>query len=434
MNILVIGSNGREHALAESYAKSKKVKKVFLAPGNGLSDFTNKKIQNIDIQMSDFSKLLKFAKKEKVSLIDVAQDNIIAQGYVDKFMKAGIKAFGPTQQASQIEWDKEWARNFMEKYKLPIPHFKSFNNKRAAIAYAKKLPNQLLFIKASGLALGKGVIRAENKKQVVDAISQMGQFGKAGETFLIEEGLVGEEFSLFAVCDGKNYKVISVAQDHKTVFEKDKGQNTGGMGSVAKAKIGSKKLIMEVEKKILIPFIKGMQKENRPYSGILYVGGMQTKSGVKIIEFNSRWGDPEAEVILPSIQSDYVNLAFSVLNKQIHKHKFLLDKKIRISIAACSQGYPTDYSQVKGKEIFGISDVLKMPGIALFGSGMRREGKRFFANGGRLFYIVAEGENIIDARKKAYETMSMIYIEDNNLHYRTDIGWRDMARMYSRKS
>lgn len=429
MKILVIGSNGREHALAEAYAKSKKTKKVFIAPGNGLSDFTNKKITNVDISMLNFSKLLEFAKKEKVDLVDVAQDDIIAQGYVDKFQKEKVVAFGPTQKASQIEWDKEWARNFMQKYKLPIPHFKSFSSQKDALLYINGLPDQLLFIKASGLALGKGVIRAENNEDAIAAIGAISQFGKAAEIFLVEEGLIGEEFSLFALCDGKNFKIISVAQDHKTAFEKDSGPNTGGMGSIAKALIGTTQLIKEVEKKILTPFLRGMEKENRPYSGILYVGGMLTKNGIKVIEFNSRWGDPEAEVILPSIQTDYVDIVFSVLKKRLKKQKITIDKKVRISIAACSQGYPTDYSKAKGKEIFGIQTAVKLPGVTLFGSGIVKNKKRFFVNGGRLFYIVTEGKNIIEARQKAYSAMSHIFIEENNLHFRTDIGWRDVQRL-----
>lgn len=422
MNILVIGSNGREHALALSYAKSKRVKKVVMTPGNGLTDFVSPKIKNYpDISMMDFEGIVKVCQKEKIDLVDVAQDDIIAAGFVDKFNKLGITAFGPSQKASQIEWDKQWARNFMVKCKLPIPEFKAFNNKKAAIKYVKFLPEQILYVKASGLAAGKGAIRAENREQAIAAIELMSQFGKSGETFLVEEAMKGEEFSLFALCDGKDYKIVSWAQDHKTVFDNDQGPNTGGMGCVAPASVVSKKIITESEEKILKPFVKGMQKEGRPYRGIIYFGGMLTKTGVKIIEFNARWGDPEAEVILPAIKTDYLDIAEALLSGKLKKLKVEFDKKIRISVAGCSRGYPGDYSKVKGKEIFGLIKAMKLPGITIFGAGIKRKGNRFFANGGRVFHLVAEGKDILEVREKAYQAMKLIGIEGDNLHYRTDI-------------
>lgn len=319
MNILVIAANGREHALAETYAKSKRVKKVVMTPGNGLTDFTNEKIKNyLDIPITDFDGIVAVCKKEKIDLVDVAQDDIIAAGYVERLEKLGIKAFGPSQKASQIEWDKAWARQFMVKYNLPIPKFQSFNNQQKAIAYINKLPDQLLFIKAAGLALGKGVIRAENREQAKQAIASMKDFGKSGETFLIEEGLVGEEFTLFAIADGDNYIITLPSQDHKTVYSGDKGPNTGGIGSVAPTNAVTPQLIKEIEKTIIKPTIEGLKKEGRPYSGILYLGGMITKQGVRIIEFNARWGDPEAEVILPSIQTDYLSIVQAVTMKQLN--------------------------------------------------------------------------------------------------------------------
>lgn len=438
MNILVIGQNGREHALAEAYAKSKRVKKVIMTPGNGLTDFRNNKIKNYpDVKMMDFEGIIEVCKKEKVDLVDVGQDDIIAAGYVERFEDLKIPAFGPTKKASQLEWDKQWARNFMVKYKLPIPKFKSFNNQKAAIDYVKKLPDQLLFtpegrnlfIKASGLALGKGVIKATNRTEAISAIKQMKEFGKAGETFLIEEGLVGEEFSLFALSDGINYKIISWAQDHKTIYDGDQGPNTGGVGSVAPAGVVTKEILTEVETKIIARVISGMLKIKRPYKGVLYLGAMLTNSGVKILEFNSRWGDPEAEVILPGIKTDYLDIAEAVLSKKLNKLSIEVDKKIRISVAGCSRGYPGDYSVVKGKEIFGLEKAMKLPGITIFGSGIKREKNRFFVNGGRVFYVVAEEKDIFKASELAYQAMNMISIEGNNLHYRTDIGWRDKERM-----
>jgi phosphoribosylamine--glycine ligase len=431
MNVAIIGSGGREHALAAAYSKSKKVSKIFVFPGNDLISVGNKKILTFPkIPMTNFEKILQVCKKNKVSIIDVAQDDVLAAGFVDKFIQAGIQSFGPTQKASEIEWSKEWARSFMIKYKLPIPTYKTFSNQNNAINYINKMPEQTLYIKASGLCGGKGAIRAETRREAIDAINSMRSFGKAGETFLIEECLVGEEFSLFAICEGLSYSITKIAQDHKTVFNKDKGDNTGGMGSVAPSGLLSKKQISEIEKSVIQPFLQGMIKEQRTYTGILYVGGMLTKKGVKIIEFNARWGDPEAEVIIPSIQTDYLSIVEAVINKNLKKKKILYDKKVRVSIAGCSAGYPSYYTNVKGKEIFGLQDAAKLPGITIFGAGIQRKGKRLFANGGRIFHLVAEGKNITEARKRAYEAISMIFIEGNNLHYRTDIGWRDIGRLH----
>lgn len=430
MNILVIGQNGREHALAQAYAKSKNVKKVIMTPGNGLTDFENNKVKNYpDIPMKDFKGILRVCKKEKIDLVDVAQDDVIAQGYVDKLEKVGIAAFGPTKMASQLEWDKAWARNFMIKYKLPIPKFSSFENKKEAIQYINFLPEQVLFIKAAGLALGKGVIRAENKKEAIEAINTMSKFGKSGETFLIEETLVGEEFSLFAICDGENFVTAKTAQDHKRIYDGDKGPNTGGVGSVSPTGAVSSKIIKEIESNIIKPTLLGMKNEGRPYKGILYLGGMLTKDGVKIIEFNCRWGDPEAEVIVPSIQTDYLTIVTAVRAGKLNKLKIKFDDKIRLSVAGCAKGYPGDYSAVKGKEILGLAEAMKLDGITIFGAGIERKGKKLFANGGRIFHVVGEGKNILEAMEKAYKTISLISIEGKNLYYRTDIGWRDLGRL-----
>lgn len=430
MNILVIGQNGREHVLAVMYAKSKRVKKVIMTPGNGLTDFNNPKIKNYpEIGMMDFEGIVSVCKKESINLVDVGQDDIIAAGYVDKFERLGITAFGPSRKASQLEWDKKWARNFMVKYKLSIPRFESFTDKEKAIKYVNSLQEQVLFIKASGLALGKGVIRAENKKEAIQAVKDMTKFGRAGESFLIEDALVGEEFSLFAICDGQDFVVAKTAQDHKRIYDGDNGPNTGGVGSVAPTKAISDSIIRIIKAKILQPTLLGMRKEKRPYKGILYLGGMVTRDGIKIIEFNSRWGDPEAEVILPSIKTDYLKIVQAVLSKKLKSTKIEFDNKVRISIAGCSKGYPGDYSEVKGKEIFGLTDAMNMPGVSIYGSGIKRNGNNFYVNGGRIFYVVGEGKDVKEARKKAYKAMELISIEGNNLHYRTDIGWRDLERI-----
>ncbi len=431
MTILVLGADGRAHALTNAYAQSKKVKKIFAAPGNDFMTFTNAKIQTIpSVSHTDLDGVIATVKKHKVDLVDVANDEPLALGFVDQLTKAGIKAFGPTQSASQIEWSKEWARNFMQKYKLPIPRFKTFTNTKDAIGYVHTLPEQSLFVKASGLALGKGAIRAGKRKQAIEAIHAMRQFGKAGETFLIEECLIGEEFSLFAICDGNSYSILTSAQDHKTVFNANEGPNTGGIGCVSPTHAVTTKTLQGIEAKILKPFLSGMTNEGRPYSGILYVGGMITNNTIKIVEFNARWGDPEAQVIIPGIKNNYLDLIESALDKKLKTLTIRTDGKVRVSVAGCARGYPSDYSNAKGKEIFGLEKARRLPEITIFGAGIKRQGKKWYVNGGRIFHLVAQGKDILDARKKAYEAMSLIFVEGNNLHYRTDIGWNEVERTY----
>jgi len=434
MNILIIGSGGREHILAKTYSKSKKVNKIFVAPGN---DFMNLKNDHIipcpDIAMMDFEGIVKLCKKEKIDIVDAACDEVLAAGLVDVIglepTLKNTKAFGPTQDAAELEWNKAWARILMQQYNLPIPQFMYFSNQKEAIKYVKAQPEQLWYVKATGLAAGKGAIRADTKKKAEEGIIAMKQFGKSGKIFLIEEGLVGEEFSLFAICDGESYTITKTAQDHKTVYNSDQGSNTGGMGCIAPASIITPSTIRIIEQKIIKPILKVMKEKERPFSGILYLGGMLTKNEIKIIEFNVRWGDPEAEVIVASIKTDYVEIVNAVINKKLSKLTIDFDQKIRLSIAGCSRGYPNDYSKTKGKEVFGLLEAMKLPGIAIYGAGIKRKNNRFFANGGRVFHLVAEGDTVQQARVRAYGAMAMISIEGNNLHYRTDIGWRDVERM-----
>ncbi len=443
MKILIIGGGGREHALAEAYAKSKRVSHVFVAPGNDFMEVTNPKIKCVpNVNQLDILGIINFSKKEKIDMVDVAQDEPLAMGVVDSLEKEGIRSFGPTQRAAEIEWNKAWSRSFMKKYNLPIPSFFEFNNQKDAVEFIKTRPEQIYYIKASGLASGKGAIRAENREQAFQAISSMKQFGAAGKTFLIEETMVGEEFSLFALCDGKDYVILGSAQDHKTAYTGDLGPNTGGMGAVSPAGILNSAHLKEVATKILNPFMEGMKKEGREYKGILFLGGMVTRltsshqkggqagqaKSIKIIEFNSRWGDPEAEVILSSIKSDYLELVESAILGKLKKALIKFDKKIRLSVAGCALGYPEDYTKVKNAEISGLKEIEKSLGIKVYGAGIKRINRKYVVNGGRVFHLVAEGENIKEVRKKAYAAMSQISIAGNNLFYRTDIGWREVER------
>lgn len=430
LTVLIIDGGGRGSVLADKYAQSSLVKKIIAVPGNDLMNLTCSKPVKIypELKTTSVSEIIDICHQEKVDLVDVAQDNAIAVGLVDELNKNHIPVFGPTQKAGQLEWDKSWSRQFMQKYQLPIPEFHVFDNPTSGCQFLDSTTDRAWFIKASGLAEGKGVIPANNNHEAKVAIDQMSKFGQSGQTYLIEEWLVGEEFSAFALVDGTDFQIVGFAQDHKRVDDYDQGPNTGGMGCVSNPSIVNKKVITQI-KNIFQKTVTGMVNENRPYQGILYLGGMVVNQKVYIIEFNCRWGDPEAQVIVPSIKNDLVNISFSVINHQLKKQKIKTDSKTRIVVTAASRGYPVNYDQVKGKQIFGLSKIIHSKKVKLFGAGTQFKDSRYIAHGGRLFYLVSVGKNITDARKKVYAELSGISIEGNNLHYRTDIGWRDIQRL-----
>lgn len=427
--VLIVDGGGRGAVLVHKYSLSPCVSKVIAIPGNDLMQI-NSSVPVATYQhlkTTSIKEILKICRKEKVDLADVAQDNAIAVGLVDALIKAGIKTIGPIKSAGQIEWDKAWAREFMAKYAIPSPKFKVCKSQAEGINFVKK-HSESWFVKAAGLAEGKGVIPATNIDEAIEAIKQMKKFGSAGKTYLLEEWLIGEEFSAFALTDGVNYQMVGFAQDHKRINDGDLGENTGGMGCVSNPLIVDTKIKKQTEQ-IISKTLNGLRKENRPYKGVLYLGGIVVKGKVYVIEFNARWGDPEAEVILPSIKNDLYQISQAIIAGRIKNFKIKLDKKVRVAITGASKGYPADYSKVKGKKIFGIENARKIPDIKIYGAGIKEVRRNYLANGGRLFYIVGEGKDILEAREKAYQAMSKIFIEGNNLHFRTDIGWRDVERL-----
>lgn len=425
--VMIIDGGGRGAALVDAYRKSKQVGKILVIPGNDLMQInTPKKVTTYpNLKTTSVKEILEIAKREEVDLVDVAQDNAVEVGLVDELQNLGIPAFGPTKLAGQIEWDKSWSRQFMDKYEIPHPSFFIFKSEKAGINFVKQSPGKKWFIKASGLAEGKGAIPANDAKEAIKAIKKMSKFGSAGKTFLLEEWLEGEEFSAFALCDGKSFKIVGFAQDHKRVFDGDKGENTGGMGCVSNPLIIDQNIKKQTEK-IFKKVVKWMKYEGRPYKGVLYLGGMVVKDRVYIIEFNARWGDPEAQILIPSINNDFVELTKSIIYGKLDRIKIRTDKKTRVVVAACSKGYPVDYSKVKGKKILGLD---KVNGIKIYGAGVKKVNGEYVVNGGRVLYLMGEGRNVIEARKKVYKIMKLISIEGNNLHYRTDIGFRDVDRL-----
>lgn len=435
LTVLVLDGGGRGSALVDKYAQSPQVKKILAIPGNDLMQInTNKPVKTYpSLKTTSVQEILAICKKQKVDLVDVAQDNAVESGLTNVLLANGINAVGPTKEAGQIEWDKAWARQFMKKYNLPIPAFRIFTNEVDGIKFLKNAKNSAWFVKANGLLEGKGALPAKDNNEAIVKIKELRKFGDAGKTFLLEEWVVGEEFSSFALSDGIGFKIIGSAQDHKRVFNFDEGENTGGMGCSAPPLVLSKTNIKNQIKKIFEKTFAGLRTEGRPYTGILYLGGILVGEKVYIIEFNARWGSPEAEVLVPGIKNDFVDVANAIIRKKISKLNLKIDNHSRVSAVGASSGYPDDYSKVKGKQIFGIEKILKMKGVRFYSAGIKKVGGKFLANGGRLFHIVGEGNNILEARQKAYSAMSQIYIEGNNLHFRTDIGFRDVERLVTNR-
>ncbi len=436
--VLIVGAGGRENALAEAYLESDNVGRVIIAPGNDFIPYSLKEkypkkeiIIEKDCNLKDLDSLLDIAEwYERIDLIDVAPEDPLELGLVDALEERGYNVFGPTEEASKIESDKGWSRWFMGEYGIPTPSFKCYDNTGEAREYIEKIYSEksdtLLYIKASGLCGGKGAIKVETLDEAYAAIEHMKKLGKSGESFVIEEGIVGEEFSVFAISDGKDYKIINTAQDNKTLYDGDVGPNTGGMGAHSPALV-TEDIIYKIDEELIAPVIKGMADEGVPFKGILYLGGMLTKDGLKVIEYNARWGDPEAQAILPGLQCDYYELIQACIGGKLESFNLETDDKTRVCVVGAAKGYPDN--PIKGCEITGLDDAMKIEGINVFGAGIEvRDGKPY-TSGGRVFNIVAEGNNIIEAREKAYDAIKLIKIEGDNLHYRTDIGKSDVEKI-----
>lgn len=434
LSIMIVGSGAREHTISNAYEKSPQVQKIIITPGNDFIGHRRQKEVIIDKECSlkNSESILRLAKKYQPDLIDVAQDDALAQGIVDLLEEHGFHTFGPTKSSSRIEWDKRWSRNFMQRQGIPHPEFRYFDDEHSAKHYAEELyqtdPIRLVYVKAAGLCAGKGALKSTTLEQTLRNIEKMKTFpDSAGEIFLIEDGLIGEEFSYYAVSDGRNYHVFKSAQDNKTALNFDEGDQTGGMGAISPAKV-TDNLSREIEKTQISRAIKGMASEGVLYKGVLYLGGIVVDGKPNTIEYNARWGDPECQVVLPSVKTDYVDIVKACLEGKLDKVKISQDNKTRVCVVGASRGYPNDYSEVRGKRIYGLEEALRIDGVDIFGAGIDVQDGRFYANGGRLFSVVCEGNDILEARQRAYSAIAHISIEGNNLHYRTDIGWRDVER------
>lgn len=415
--ILIVGGGGREHAIGWKIAQSPRVGEIFFAPGNA---GTAKIGANVPILATDIPKLLEFAKKGKIDLTLALPDDPLALGIVDKFQKAGLRIWGPTKTASELEWSKAYAKDFMKRYNIPTAEYKVFNDCEKAKTYIEKMPLPIV-VKASGLALGKGVTVAQTKKEALKALKQIlvdKIFGAAGNEVVIEEFLAGTEISIHAISDGKNYKIFPTSQDHKRILDGDMGPNTGGMGVVAPLAFVSSALVTRIEKEIVAPIIQGMAKEGRPFVGCLYPGVMLTSAGPKVFEINARLGDPEAQTYMRLLDTDLLDIFEACLDGTLKDLKIKWKNIFACNIALASGGYPGNYE--KGKEIFGIDKVEKENDIIIFHAGTKIENSKLVTNGGRVLGVSATGNSLQEALDKAYKAIEKISFE--GMQYRKDIG------------
>lgn len=416
MKILVIGSGGREHTLVWKISQSPKVSKIFCAPGNaGISHLA----QCVDIGEDNIVGLANFAQKMKIDLTIVGPELSLSRGMVDEFDKLGLKIFGPNQKATQIESSKVFSKYLMKKYNIPSASYAVFQDIKKAFDYVKQQAFPLV-IKADGLAAGKGVFIVKGIKQAKEALDSLMKkkiFGDAGEYVVIEEFLEGEEISVLAFSDGKTVVPMVSSQDHKKIFNKDKGPNTGGMGAYSPVPFYndlSRKIVLQ---KILKPTIEGLKTEGREYKGVLYAGLILTKEGPKVLEFNARFGDPETQVVLPRLETDLIEIFNAVIEGNLHKINLKWKDNAVVCVVIASGGYPGKYQ--KGKVIGGLKSLEEMKNIIAFHAGTKFQDGKVVTSGGRVLGITAWADTIFKAKEKAYEGVEKIYFEE--MYYRKDI-------------
>lgn len=423
MRVLVIGSGGREHAIAWKLSQSPLVEKIFIAPGNAGTALVG---ENVKIAVDDFEALSGFVKSNGVALTVVGPEDPLVNGIVDFFQEKGLRAFGPKKNAAILEGSKLFTRGLLKKYGIPSAEYASFDDAEKAKAYLKKKGAPIV-VKADGLAAGKGVVVAETVEEAEKAIDEMmvgKKFGEAGSRVLLEEKLLGEEASYLVFSDGKNIKPMASSQDHKRVFDNDQGPNTGGMGAYSPAPVMTKEIEQIALKEIIQPLVDAMRKEGREYKGVLYAGLMITKQGPKVVEFNCRFGDPETQVIIPRLETDLVPIVQSCIDGNLAKQKIKWSKKACCCVAMASGGYPGHYE--KGKEIFGLEEAAKLPETIVFHAGTKEENGKTLTSGGRVLGVTALGGTIKESIENAYRAVAEISFE--GMHCRKDIGQKALKR------
>ncbi len=423
MKVLVIGSGGREHAYVWKIAQSPLVKKIFCAPGNaGMTSLAT----CVPIDAEDVDGLLAFASEKKIDLTVVGPEGPLSMGVVDRFEAEGLKVFGASQRAAEIESSKSFSKYVMQKYGVPTAQGETFTSVSKARAYVRKMGTPIV-VKADGLAAGKGVIVCQKMKEALDALDRImvkKEFGAAGDKCVVEECLVGEEASFIAFTDGKTVLPLPSSQDHKPVFDDDKGPNTGGMGAYSPAPIVDRYFHRRIMDEVMIPTVKGMAAEGRPYKGFLYAGLMIDGDKIGVLEFNARLGDPEAQPLLMRLKSDIVPVMLAIIEGRLDQCRLEIDPRATVCVVMASGGYPGKYG--KGIPISGLDKARRMKDVMVFHAGTGAKGKQIVANGGRVLGVTAIGDGVAEAIKRAYAAVDKITW--NKVHSRKDIGLKALRR------
>ncbi|WP_418463103.1 phosphoribosylamine--glycine ligase [Frisingicoccus sp.] len=417
MKVLIVGSGGREHAIAWKVAQSKRVEKIYCAPGNaGIEEYA----ECVDIGAMEFDKLTRFAEEKKIDLTVVGMDDPLVGGIVNAFEEKGLRVFGPRQLAAMIEGSKAFSKDLMKKYHIPTAAYENFDNPQKALEYLEtaKMP---IVLKADGLALGKGVLicnTLEEAREGVKTIMEDKQFGSAGNRMVIEEFMTGREVSVLCFCDGTHVAPMTSAQDHKRAKDGDQGLNTGGMGTFSPSPFYTPEIAAFCEEKIYKPTMAAMKAEGRDFVGILFVGLMLTEDGPKVLEYNARFGDPEAQVVLPRMKTDIVDVFEACIDGRLDEIQLEFEDNAAVCVVLASDGYPVKYD--KGFVIDGLDTFKEHEGYYCFHAGTKRTDAGIVTNGGRVLGVTAKGSDLKEARANAYKATE--WVEFDNKYMRHDIG------------
>lgn len=417
MRVLIIGSGGREHAITACVAKSKRVSRIYAAPGNaGIAELA----ECVDISVMDFEKQVAFAKDNDIDFVIVGPDDPLVAGCVDEFEKAGIPAFGPRKNAAIIEGSKAFSKDLMKKYGIPTAAYETFDDPNKALEYLETADFPIV-LKADGLALGKGVLICKDLEEAKAGVKEImldKHFGDAGNKLVIEEFMTGREVSVLAFCDGTTIKTMTSAQDHKRAKDGDQGLNTGGMGTFSPSPFYTKEIEEFCQKEIYEKTMAAMKAEGRDFVGTLFTGLMITEKGVKVLEFNARFGDPEAQVVLPRMKNDIIDVMEACIEGTLDKVELEFEDNAAVCVVLASEGYPVSYE--KGFSIKGLEQFKDRDGYYVFHAGTKMLSGEIVTNGGRVLGITAKGENLVKARANAYEAAK--WIDFDNKYMRNDIG------------
>ena len=421
MKILVVGGGGREHAIIKKLSESSKNPELYAVPGNGGISKLAKCFGNI--KATDIENILKIVKAENIDLVFVASDDPLALGLVDEVEKIGVRAFGPHKKAAEIEWSKVFSKGLMKKYNIPTADYDTFDDVAEANKFIGELKKYPVFIKADGLALGKGAICANSREEAEAAVKHIMEdktFGMSGDRIVIEQELVGREVTVLCFCDGKTVEPMVVSQDHKRAYDGNKGANTGGMGTISPVKGYTAEIADECMREIFIPTIDAMRIEGRKYKGVIYFGLMLTSDGAKVIEYNARFGDPEAQVVLPRLKTDLLDIINAIIDERLHEINIEWEDNAAVCVVMASGGYPGKYET--GYTITGIDEAEKTSGITVYHAGTKidSESGEFLTAGGRVLGVTAVDKTFELAFGKAYREIEKI--DFKNKFYRKDIG------------